>query len=236
MSGTKVKESLSSMVGQGISSSPSSSSSSWPSSATTPAHLSQEYNSLLASGYHPTAHPAQATFQGEQSKYLAAGLVTEAKYGLMPEAKYGMGDSSGLETKYSSHLASQSQGNQVKSLKASRCSISGMFISGREAAAILEPACSSVHVSPGPLGSGTNPSTNPCADLSIRSTNPKEAQIKVPKQEVPSMRMIEHIHRPSAIHVKPSAKNIQSCHVPYTLSDQYDSLYTLNEVHLCAAF
>ena len=105
------------MVGQGISSSPSSSSSSsWPSSATTPAHLSQEYNSLLASGYHPTAHPAQATFQGEQSKYLAAGLVTEAKYGLMPEAKYGMGDSSGLETKYSSHLASQSQGNQVQSL------------------------------------------------------------------------------------------------------------------------
>ena len=149
------------MVGQGISSSPSSSSSSWPSSATTPAHLSQEYNSLLASGYHPTAHPAQATFQGEQSKYLAAGLVTEAKYGLMPEAKYGMGDSSGLETKYSSHLASQSQGNQVQSLKASRCSISGMFISGGEAAAILEPACSSVHVSPGPLGSGTNPSTGP---------------------------------------------------------------------------
>ena len=50
------------------------------------------------------------------------------------------------------------------------------------------------------------------------------------------MRMIEHIHRPSAIHVKPSAKNIQSCHVPYPLSNQYDSLYTLNEVHLCAAF
>ena len=46
------------------------------------------------------------------------------------------------------------------------------------------------------------------------------------------MRMIEHIHRPSAIHVKPSAKNIQSCHVPYPLSNQYDSLYTLNEVHL----
>ena len=107
------------MVGQGISSLPSSTSSStWPTSASTSAHLSQEYNSLLATGY-PTAHPAQASFQGEQSKYLAAGLATEAKYGLMSDAKYGMvGDPVGLETKYSSHLASQSQGNQVQSLKA----------------------------------------------------------------------------------------------------------------------
>lgn len=117
MAGSKVKESLS-MVGQGISSSPSSSSSSWPTSASTSAHLSQEYNSLLATGY-PTAHPSQASFQGEQSKYLAAGLATEAKYGLMSDAKYGMvGDPVGLETKYSTHLASQSQGNQVQCLKA----------------------------------------------------------------------------------------------------------------------
>ena len=40
--------------------------------------------------------------------------ATEAKYGLMSEAKYGMADSGGLETKYSSHLASQGQGSQVK--------------------------------------------------------------------------------------------------------------------------
>ena len=101
------------MVGQASSS--SSSSSSWPTSAATSAHLSQEYNSLLATGY-PTAHPSQASFQGEQSKYLAAGLATEAKYGLMSEAKYGMGDPVGLETKYSSHLASQSQGTQVQGI------------------------------------------------------------------------------------------------------------------------
>ena len=100
------------MVGQASS---SSSSSSWPTSAASSAHLSQEYNSLLATSY-PTAHPSQAAFQGEQSKYLAAGLATEAKYGLMSEAKYGMGDPVGLETKYSSHLASQSQGNQVQNL------------------------------------------------------------------------------------------------------------------------
>ena len=113
------------MVGQGISSSPSSSSASWPTSASTPAHLSQEYNSLLTTGY-PTAHPSQASFQGEQSKYLAAGLASEAKYGLMSEAKYGMGDPVGLETKYSSHLASQSQGNQVQSLKI--CILNSQFI------------------------------------------------------------------------------------------------------------
>ena len=101
------------MVGQASSS--SSSSSSWPTSAATSAHLSQEYNSLLGASY-PTTHPSQASFQGEQSKYLAAGLATEAKYGLMSEAKYGMGDPVGLETKYSSHLASQSQGNQVQNL------------------------------------------------------------------------------------------------------------------------
>ena len=101
------------MVGQ------ASSSSSWPAatSATTSAHqLSQEYNSLLATSYPTAAHPSQASFQGEQSKYLAAGLATEAKYGLMSEAKYGMGDPVGLETKYSSHLASQSQGVQVQKL------------------------------------------------------------------------------------------------------------------------
>ena len=97
------------MVGQS-----SSSSSPWPSSSTSSAHLSQEYNSLLATGY-PTTHPAtaQAPFQGEQNKYLGLA-ATEAKYGLMSEAKYGMADSGGLETKYSSHLASQGQGNQVK--------------------------------------------------------------------------------------------------------------------------
>ena len=99
------------MVGQAS----SSSSSSWPTSAATSAHLSQEYNSLLATSY-PTAHPSQASFQGEQSKYLAAGLASEAKYGLMSEAKYGMGDPVGLETKYSSHLASQSQGTQVQGI------------------------------------------------------------------------------------------------------------------------
>ena len=120
MAGSKVKESLS-MVGP----SSSSSSSSWPTSASTPAHLSQEYNSLLATSY-PTAHPSQASFQGEQSKYLAAGLATETKYGLMSEAKYGMGDPVGLETKYSSHLASQSQGNQVQSLKI--CILKSHFI------------------------------------------------------------------------------------------------------------
>ena len=103
------------MVGQASS---SSSSSSWPgTSAATSAHLSQEYNSLLTTSYPTTAHPSQAPFQGEQSKYLAAGLATEAKYGLMSEAKYGMGDPVGLETKYSSHLASQSQGNQVQILQ-----------------------------------------------------------------------------------------------------------------------
>ena len=101
------------MVGQASSS--SSSSSSWPTSAATSAHLSQEYNSLLGASY-PTTHPSQASFQGEQSKYLAAGLATEAKYGLMSEAKYGMGDPVGLETKYSSHLASQSQGTQVQGI------------------------------------------------------------------------------------------------------------------------
>ena len=98
------------MVGQS-----SSSSSPWPSSSTSSAaHLSQEYNSLLATGY-PTTHPAtaQVPFQGEQNKYLGLA-TTEAKYGLMSEAKYGMADSGGLETKYSSHLASQGQGSQVK--------------------------------------------------------------------------------------------------------------------------
>ena len=99
------------MVGQS-----SSSSSPWASSSSSSssAHLSQEYNSLLATGY-PTTHPAtvQAPFQGEQNKYLGL-TATEAKYGLMSEAKYGMADSSGgLETKYSSHLASQGQGSQV---------------------------------------------------------------------------------------------------------------------------
>ena len=97
------------MVGQS-----SSSSSPWPSSTSSSAQLSQEYNSLLATGY-PTTHPAtaQAPFQGEQNKYLGL-TATEAKYGLMSETKYGMADSGGLETKYSSHLASQGQGSQVK--------------------------------------------------------------------------------------------------------------------------
>jgi len=95
------------MVGQS-----SSSSSPWASSSSSSAHLSQEYNSLLSTGY-PTTHPAtaQAPFQGEQNKYLGL-TATEAKYGLMSEAKYGMADSGGLETKYSSHLASQGQGSQ----------------------------------------------------------------------------------------------------------------------------
>ena len=99
------------MVGQS-----SSSSSPWSSSSSSSssAHLSQEYNSLLSTGY-PTTHPAtaQAPFQGEQNKYLGL-TATEAKYGLMSETKYGMADSGGLETKYSSHLASQGQGSQVK--------------------------------------------------------------------------------------------------------------------------
>ena len=48
--------------------------------------------------------------------------------------------------------------------------------------------------------------------------------------------MIEHIHPTSAIHVKPSAKNTQSSHVPYPLSNQGHNLYALHEVHLYFAF
>ena len=92
-------------------------------------HLPQEYNSLLA-----TSYPASSqAFHQDQTKYLAAGLSTDAKYGglssdgkysglsadakfsgltgdakySVSESKYGMGEPSGLETKYSNHLATQ---------------------------------------------------------------------------------------------------------------------------------
>ena len=101
----------------------------------TGSHLPQEYNSLLA-----TSYPASSqAFQQDQTKYLAAGLSTDAKYGGLSsdgkygglsadakysghsdakysgltgdakysENKYGMGEASGVETKYSSHLGTQ---------------------------------------------------------------------------------------------------------------------------------